>query len=87
MTYRNLNNYIEDQEYGVGICFDAKYPGIRRACLLDMVGGVMSVTLGGLLIIVECFSAYINERDVSLYYVAKCMLSKPVIFYYRNSHS
>lgn len=72
MTYRNLNNYIEDQEYGVGICFDAKYPGIRRACLLDMVGGVMSVTLGGLLIIVECFSAYINERDVSLYVSACC---------------
>ena len=66
MTYRNLDNVEENQDYGVGICFDAKYPGIRRACILDMIGGVMSILLGGLLIMVECFSAYINQRDVSL---------------------
>ena len=65
MAYRNLDNAIEVQDYGVGICFDAKYPGIRRACILDLVGGIMSISLGGLLIIVECFSAYINRRDVS----------------------
>jgi len=69
MTYRNLNNAEENQDYGVGICFDAKYPGIRRACVLDMIGGVMSISLGGLLIILECFSAYINQRDVSLVFI------------------
>ena len=66
MAYRNLDNAIENQDYGVGICFDAKYPGIRRTCILDMIGGLMSISLGGLLIMIECFSAYINQRDVSI---------------------
>ena len=66
MAYRNLD---KNQDYGVGICFDAKYPGIRRACILDMVGSVMSISLGSLLLIIECFSAYINQRDVSVYTV------------------
>lgn len=66
MTYRNLDNNIENQDYGVGICFDAKYPDIRRTCILDMVGGVLTISLGVLLLMVECFSAYINQRDVSV---------------------
>ena len=67
MAYRNLDNSIENQIYGVGICFDAKYPGIRRACILDLAGGVMSISLGVLLLIIECCSAYINETDVSVH--------------------
>ena len=40
-------------------------PGIRRACILDLGGGVMSMTLGVLLLIIELASAYINQKDVS----------------------
>ena len=74
MAYRNLDNSDENQDYGVGICFDAKYPGIRRACILDMIGGVMSISFGSLLLIIECFSAYINQRDVSLYSIPCCII-------------
>ena len=54
MAYRNLDNAIEVQDYGVGICFDAKYQGIRRACILDLFGGVMSISLTTLVL---------NSRD------------------------
>ena len=67
MVYRNFDDSNEDsQEYGVGICFDVKHPSIRRACILDILGGAMSISLGSFLIMIECFSAYINQRDVSI---------------------
>ena len=49
---------------GEGLCFNGP-PGIRRACILDLGGGVMSMTLGVLLLIIELVSAYINQKDVS----------------------
>lgn len=47
----------------VGLCFDIDYPGIRRACILDLGGGVMSMVLGVLLLFIEFASAYINRKD------------------------
>ena len=52
-----------------GLCIDGP-PGIRRACLLDLGGGVMSMTLGVLLLIIELASAYINQKDVSFQLVS-----------------
>ena len=52
-------------DYNEGLCIYGP-PGIRRACILDLGGGVMSMTLGILLLIIELVSAYINQKDVSL---------------------
>ena len=49
----------------VGLCFASDHPGIRRACILDLGGGVMSMSLGVLLLFIEFASAYINRKDVS----------------------
>ena len=56
MVYRDFDDS--------GLCIVGP-PGIRRACLLDLGGGVMSMTLGVLLLIIELASAYINQKDVS----------------------
>ena len=54
--------YRENQD--VGLCFVDKYPGIRRACMLDLTGGVMSILISILLIMIEFFCAYVNTNDV-----------------------
>ena len=56
MVYRSEN--------GIGLCLNEELPGIRRACVLDLVGGMMSMVLGVLLLIIELVSAYINQKDV-----------------------
>ena len=61
MVYRNT----WWDNYGVGMCFDGWYPGIRRACLLDLTGGVMSILLSVMFLFIELFSAYLNRNDVS----------------------
>ena len=48
----------------IGMCFSST-PGIRRACVLDLTGGVMSILISVLLIMIEFFSAYLNRNDVS----------------------
>ena len=48
-----------------GLCFVGS-PGIRRSCILDLGGGVMSMISGVLLLIIEFASVYINQRDVSI---------------------
>ena len=62
-----------------GLCIDGP-PGIRRACLLDLCGGVMSMTLGVLLLIIELASAYINQKDVSFQLASYLCTAFP--FYY-----
>ena len=52
-------------EFQIGLCFASDHPGIRRACILDLGGGVMSMSLGVLLLFIEFASAYINRKDVS----------------------
>ena len=54
-------------EVGFGLCFERDLPGIRRACILDLGGGVMSMhmVLGILLLIIEFSTVYINTKDVS----------------------
>ena len=49
----------------LGLCFEVDHPGIRRACILDLGGGVMSMVLGVILLLIEFASAYINRKDVS----------------------
>ena len=49
----------------VGLCFELDYPGLRRACILDLGGGVMGMVSGILLLIIEFISVYINKKDVS----------------------
>ena len=49
----------------LGVCFDGEHPGIRRACLLDLTGGVMSILLSIMFLFIELFSAYLNKNDVS----------------------
>ena len=56
MAYRN--------DHSEGLCFTGT-PGIRRACILDLGGGMMSMMLGVLLLLIELASAYINQKDVS----------------------
>ena len=41
------------------------HPGIRRACVLDLTGGVMSILISVLFIMIECVFAYLNKPDVS----------------------
>jgi len=53
----------------VGLCFTEESPGIRRACILDLTGGVMSILISVLLLIIDFVSAYLNKNDVSLYWV------------------
>ena len=53
------------EEPSIGMCFIPEYPGIRRACVLDLTGGVMSILISVLLIMIEFFSVYINRNDVS----------------------
>ena len=55
--------YREDPSFGM--CFIPEFPGIRRACVLDLTGGVMSILISVLLIMIEFFSAYVNKNDVS----------------------
>ena len=50
--------------YSIGLCFFGT-PGIQRACILDLGGGMMSMMLGVLLLLIELASAYINQKDVS----------------------
>jgi len=57
--------YREDQN--IGLCFAPESPGIRRACILDLTGGVMSIQISVLLLMIEFVSAYLNKNDVSLY--------------------
>ena len=54
--------YREDQS--IGLCFVEKYPGIRRACILDLTGGVMSILISVMILMMEFFSAYLNKNDV-----------------------
>jgi len=65
--------YREDQN--IGLCFDLEYPGIRRACILDLTGGVMSIQISVLLLIIEFISAFLNKNDVSLYLVILLLTS------------
>lgn len=60
-------------ELAFGLCFVDNYPGIRRACLLDLTGGVMGIIMGILLMMIEFISAYLNENDVS--YSVDCIKS------------
>ena len=55
--------YRDDDSFGM--CFIPEYPGIRRACVLDLTGGVMSILISALFIMIECVSAYLNKSDVS----------------------
>ena len=55
--------YRDDEPFG--ICFIPEHPGIRRACVLDLTGGVMSILISALFIMIECVSAYLNKSDVS----------------------
>ena len=55
--------YRKDEPFG--LCFSPEYPGIRRACVLDLTGGVMSILISVLFIMIECVSAYLNKPDVS----------------------
>ena len=48
----------------IGLCFST--PGIRRACVLDLTGGVMSILISVIFMAIEFFSAYLNRNDVSL---------------------
>ena len=63
--------FVYSEEANLGICFITEYPGIRRACLLDLTGGVMSILVSVLILMMELFSAYLNKNDVS--YNLKCM--------------
>ena len=49
----------------MGLCYIEDYPGIRRACVLDLTGGVMSILISVMILMVEFFSAYLNKNDVS----------------------
>jgi len=57
------------EHQSIGLCFVPKSPGLRRACILDLTGGVMSILIGVLLLIIDFVSAYLNKNDVSLYWV------------------
>ena len=48
----------------LGLCYVVEYPGIRRACVLDLTGGVMSILISVMILMVEFFSAYLNKNDV-----------------------
>jgi len=61
MAYRDYQKF--------GLCFAPKSPGIRRACILDLTGGVMSILISVLLLMIDFVSAYLNKNDVSLYWV------------------
>ena len=63
--------FVYSKESSFGMCFIPQYPGIRRACLLDLTGGVMSILVSVLILVMQLFSAYINRNDVS--YNLKCM--------------
>ena len=59
----------------IGFCFVLEYPGIRRACVLDLAGGVMSILISVMILMIEFFSAYLNKNDVSCSVFIECMLS------------
>ena len=72
MVYRGTSSQ------SIGLCFNDKYPGIRRACVLDLTGGVMSILLSIFLIMIEFFSAYLDDDDVS--YVHVMAMSLAIMF-------
>lgn len=51
---------------GLGLCYHSDLPGIRRACILDLGGGVVSMVLGILFLMIEFTTVFINVKDVSL---------------------
>ena len=57
--------FVYSEELSVGMCFIDEYPGIRRACLLDLTGSVMSILVSVLILVMQLFSAYLNRNDVS----------------------
>ena len=60
-----IGYYMVYREIQIGLCFELEHPGLGRACILDLGGGVMSMVLGILLLLFELASAYIDRRDVS----------------------
>jgi len=62
--------YAYDDDTSFGLCYEANYPSLRRTCLFDMMGSVLAMVMAFLLLILECASAYINQRDVS---IASCI--------------
>ena len=69
-----IGYYMVYREIQIGLCFESEHPGLGRACILDLGGGVMSMVLGILLLLFEFASAYINQRDVSCLHLNRLMI-------------
>ena len=61
--------YAYNDDTSVGLCYEIGYPSLRRTCLFDMMGSVLAMVIAFVLLVLECASAYINQRDVSIVYV------------------
>ena len=68
--------YAYNDSSPFGLCFVPDYPSLRRTCVLDMMGSVMTVAIACVLLTLECASAYINQRDVS---IVSCVNITPLV--------
>ena len=54
-----------------GLCYVTELSGIQRACILDLGGGVVSMVLGILFLVIEFTTVFINTKDVSLFVLSE----------------
>ena len=59
------NYYAYNSQSNIGLCYENRYPSLRRTCVVDIMNGAMAVIVAILLLMFECVSAYLNQKDVS----------------------
>ncbi|XP_065887938.1 uncharacterized protein [Dysidea avara] len=63
------NYYAYSSTEPTELCYSPDYPSLRRTCVADIMGGMMAVIVAILLLMFECVSAFINQRDWKIVFI------------------